>query len=733
MAEIGRNNNPGLLWIALTQSLLQPTVWFELAKGYGAEKLSWQAGYAARQAVRVDRGILPRVEALHLVGWQNEEIPPPLLGNGDVSETAGQIGRFRQQVTIYPGDWLTWLYLARLQEVAEGEAAAVHSLDRACSLEPIVGETLHFMGLWRLKGGNAPGAIAAFSRLLDIRPIRFGSMMYLGDALLRVGHEVAAEKAFARASLSENPVFLQTLAVRVYEHNYWQEAIELLEKALQIRPDTVPVLLKLAQIQADVYCLHDCRTTLSRLTALAPDNNEVRLLAARVRGLMGDAGEYLELMQQMYDTGGDPLSRLASSLAMTLLYQDDLTAEEVADRHRRLCAPITTAVEQKSTFTNVRSLERRLRIGYVTGDLHRQHPVNVFMLPVLLRHSHTDFEYFIYHTGTMCDGYTRQAMECADHWLEAAGMDDRALQSQIVADQIDILVDLAGHTSSHRLGVFALRAAPVQATFLGYPHSTGLSTIDWLIGDRVVSPPEQAHLFSEGLALMPDSVFCWASVDEYPLPPPRSIGEPVVFGSFNNAMKMSRRTINLWARVLHAVPGSQLLLKAPSLRDEAVQARFAALFAEQGITGDRLILRGPTGLADMMSEYGDMDIALDPTPYNGGTTTLQALWMGIPVVTLKGNNFVGRMGTSFLTSLGESEWVASTEDEYVAVAVRLASRYGTLRQDRPKLRVRMAASPLCEIESYVRHFEALLAGMWRGYCADDRSRLLQVPLPGGVV
>ena len=195
VAEIGRNNNPGLLWIALTQSLLQPTVWFELAKGYGAEKLPWQAGYAARQAVRVDGGILPRVEALHLVGWQTEEIPPPLLGNGDVSETAGQIGRFRQQVTIHPGDWLTWLYLARLQEVAEGEAAAVNSLDRACSLEPIVGETLHFMGLWRLKGGSAPGAIAAFSRLLDIRPIRFGSMMYLGEALLRVGHEVAAEKA----------------------------------------------------------------------------------------------------------------------------------------------------------------------------------------------------------------------------------------------------------------------------------------------------------------------------------------------------------------------------------------------------------------------------------------------------------------------------------------------------------------------------------------------------------
>ena len=152
------------------------------------------------------------------------------------------------------------------------------------------------------------------------------------------------------------------------------------------------------------------------------------------------------------------------------------------------------------------------------------------------------------------------------------------MQRAIVADQVDILIDLAGHTAGHRLGVFAMRAAPVQASFLGYPHSTGLSAIDWLIGDATVSPTEHAHLFSEGLAQLPDSVFCWAPVDGYPLPPPRPADAPVVFGSFNNAMKLSPGTVALWAKVLLAVPDARLLVKAPSTKDAAVQARFAVLF-----------------------------------------------------------------------------------------------------------------------------------------------------------
>lgn len=724
--ETTNSNDVATLWQQLRHAAAQPLVWLELARSYAAQELSWQAGYAARQALRLDASLRAQLQTLGIANWQDAAGGDGLLGRAELAQAAELALRFYASVKACAGDWLTWLYLARLQEMQAAPVYEKAALQHAQRLEPIPGESLHWMGVWRLNAGDAQGAVAALSGVLDVRPVRYGSMMYLGEALLRVGNVAAAEKAFERASLSNNPDFLLTLAARVYAHNYWQEAIAVLKNALALRPDSVPALLQLAKVQSEVYALADCRESLRRVQALEPGNREARLLEAGLMGRMGDAHAHLAILQAAYASSGDPLSRLASSVAMTSLYHDELSPEEVAALHRRMCAPIEAAVVRKTEFGNVRSASRRLRIGLVTGDLHRQHPVNIFMLPILLRHDREQLEICVYHTGTMHDEYTRRAQACAVRWLEAAALDDAALQQAIVADEVDILIDLAGHTSTHRLGVFAMRAAPVQATFLGYPHSTGLSTIDWLIGDATVSPAEHAHLFSEGLAQLPGSVFCWAPVDEYPLPPPRPADAPLVFGSFNNAMKLSPRTIALWAKVLQTVPDALLLLKAPSLRDEAVQARFTGLFAEQGIAAERLMFRGPSGLAEMMQEYRDLDIALDPLPYNGGTTTLQALWMGVPVVTLAGGNFVGRMGASFMKTLGRPEWVANDGAGYVEAAVRLARDRAALRVNRAQLRAQMAASPLCDIEAYVRHFEALLRQMWAVYCAGGGQRVIGV-------
>jgi predicted O-linked N-acetylglucosamine transferase (SPINDLY family) len=201
-----------------------------------------------------------------------------------------------------------------------------------------------------------------------------------------------------------------------------------------------------------------------------------------------------------------------------------------------------------------------------------------------------------------------------------------------------------------------------------------------------------------------------------------------VFGSFNNTLKLSPRTVALWAAVLRAVPDALLLLKAPSLRDPAVAARFAGLFAAHGIGRERLQFRGPSALEDMMQEYGDLDVALDPTPYNGGTTTLQALWMGVPVVSLTGANFVSRMGTSFMQSLGRPEWVAGDEAAYVAAAVALAEGRDAVRAGRARLREQMLASPLSDIDTYIGNFESMLKAMWTAYCKGDGCRLLPPPL-----
>jgi protein O-GlcNAc transferase len=717
------------LWQQLRRFPSRSSLWQDLAIWYAGRGLMAQAGYAARQALRLDASLLTQLQGLELGPWLDPAAADAWLVNATQADASAPAQRFADGLTQAPGDWLTWLYLARLGDVLGADKspeaqAGQQALSQAQSLEPIAGESLHWLGVWRLGAGDARGAITAFSMLLDLRPLRFGSMMYLGEALLRVGHVAAAQKAFARASRSHNPDFLQTLAARVYAHNYWQEAITILNKALDLRANSVPILLALAKIQSEVYALADCRESLRRIHALAPDHQEARLLAAGLQGRMGDAKGHLLTLQSALAAGADPLSRLASSVAMTALYHDAMSSTEVADLHRSLCAPIEAAVQEQTFFARPRSPGQRLCIGYVTGDLHRQHPVNIFMLPLLMRHDRARFKIHVYHTGTMHDEYTRQAQACADHWREAATLDDAALHRTIVADGVDILIDLAGHTASHRLGVFAMRAAPVQATFLGYPHSTGMSRIDWLIGDATVSPAEHHLLFSEGIAQLPGSVFCWAPVDDYSLPAPRASDAPLVLGSFNNAMKLSPKTIALWSRVLHALPDSQLLLKAPSLRDEAVQSRFLALFAEHGIGRERLWLRGPSGLAQMMQEYGDMDIALDPTPYNGGTTTLQALWMGVPVVALEGSNFVSRMGASFLRSLGQPGWVAGDEDGYVAAAVALAQQAAAVRQGRAALRQQMAGSALCDMDRYVLDFQGLLERMWAQHGAAEPLRLL---------
>ena len=738
-----------LPWQQLRHSAAQPAAWLALAQGYAKDGLPWQAGYAARQALRADASLLPILQKLDIAPWRDAAAGDGLLGRPTLAEAGSMAVRLHARLRASPGDWLTWLYLARLLEMPGAlddapmsDAAddvlptAQRALEQAMALEPIAGESLHWMGVWRLHAGAAERAVTALSGLLDIRPMRHGSMMYLGEALLRIGNVVAAEKAFARASMSTNCDFLLALAARVHAHNYWQEAIAVVQKVCAIKPDDLPILLTLAKMQSEVYALADCRATLSRALAIDPASQEARLLEAGLLGRMGDARGHLDTLQSAYAATGDPLSRMASSIAMTSLYQDCATPADVADiadLHRRLCAPIEAATMEKTDFTNLRTMHttgRKLRIGCVTGDLHRQHPVNIFMLPVLQRFDHARLEICIYYTGTTHDEYTRQAKACADRWLDAALLDDAALQAAIVADEVDILIDLAGHTATHRLGVFALRAAPVQATFLGYPHSTGLSRIDWIIGDATVSPADHAHLFAEGLAQMPDSVFCWSPVDGYPLPPARAADAPKVFGSFNNAMKLSPRTIALWARILHVVPDSLLLLKAPSLGDATVQARFAGLFAEQGIAADRLVFRGPSGLAAMMQAYGEIDVALDPTPYNGGTTTLQAMWMGLPVVTLEGRNFATRMGASFMQTLGRPEWIASDEAAYVEAAVRLMNEHVSLRTQRALLRAQMAASPLCDIEEYVRGFEALLQRMWAVHCNGEGQRVIGGPSHG---
>ena len=712
---------------ALRQNPAQGNAWLWLAGDYAQRALDMQADYAAVQALRCDASLQAGANAIRegLHGSRGADLLGQPFGEG----VPPLRERLAQEVQAVPGDWLTLLYLGRLMELS-GMQEAAQTIAQAVALEPIGGETLHWLGMWQLASGNSEGAVQRFAALLNCKPPRYGSMLYLGEALLRLGNTEAANKAFTRAAQSPSPAFLAMMADRVFALNYWDEALDLRRRVTELLPQDPAAWLALAELATNVYAYTLAAECLARVKALDPGNVQATHLQGHLLGRTQGAagGVYLDQMLALYENG-DPLSRLASAVAMTSLYDERSSADEVAELHRRVAAPIKAAFERKTAFTNRMTTGRRLRVGYVTGDLYARHPVNVFMLPVLQQHDHARFEICVYHTGTLFDAYSRQAQAACDHWTEANRLTDAALHEVIVRDEVDILVDLGGHTASHRLGTFAMGSAPVQATYLGYPHSTGLSFIDWLIGDATVSPAEHAHLFSEGIAQLPDSVFCWAPVDDYPLPAARPVEGPPVFGSFNSSIKIGPRTVALWSRVLHEVPGSRLLLKAPSLNNATVRNGFVASFQAHGIGADRLMLRGPSGLEHMMQEYGDMDIALDPTPYNGGTTSMQALWMGLPVVTLQGGNFVSRMGASFMGSLGRPEWVAGDEDAYVAIATQLAQSCATLRRGRAQLRREMQGSPLCDVQGHTRQLEALYEKMWEMRCTGSTGRLITLAAP----
>lgn len=351
----------------------------------------------------------------------------------------------------------------------------------------------------------------------------------------------------------------------------------------------------------------------------------------------------------------------------------------------------------------------KLRIGYVSPDF-RDHACAQFLEPVFRHHDRDQVEVVAYAETRGSDAVTERFRHLATRWRATEALDDHALADMIRSDGIDVLVDLAGHSGGNRLGAVALRAAPVAVGWLGFNASTGLSAIDWRLCDPWIAPPGFEANFSEALWRLDRVCHCWEPPADAPTPGP--LGTAPTFGSFNNLSKLSPATTALWARVLSAVPESRLMLKAPSSGERATQRRVLAQFAGAGISSDRIAFAPwAESRADHLASYGAVDVALDPLPYNGTTTTCEALWMGVPVVTLPGRRMIGRIGSSLLSAIGLSEGIAVNAEDYVARARQLIRDRSALQQLRASLRARIAASPLCDGVGFTRGLERAFRAM----------------------
>jgi protein O-GlcNAc transferase len=372
---------------------------------------------------------------------------------------------------------------------------------------------------------------------------------------------------------------------------------------------------------------------------------------------------------------------------------------------------------QWESHANDRSPDRPLRIGFVSSGFNA-HIVGHFLRGVIRAlTARADVEAWLYANSATTDWLTAELRQSTGRWRDIASLGDHEAAARIRADRIDILIDLNGHTPGHRLLVFALRPAPIQVSWLDYFDTTGLEAMDYLITDPVSSPVDGAQRFVERLICMPSVRFCFTPPPFAPqvAPPPALRRGRIAFGSFTRADKISADVLALWARILAAVPASTLILKGETLKFPKVRERFERGLSEQGIEPGRVELRTPSSHKELLAEYADVDVALDPFPYNGGATTCDAMWMGVPVVARLGTSMISRQSAMMLHAVGMKELIARDDDEYVDIAAGIASDLPRLQSLRRELRSAMAASPLCDAESFAETLVQRLRRAWHDW------------------
>ncbi|MEM1081535.1 MAG: hypothetical protein AAGH65_08125, partial [Pseudomonadota bacterium] len=521
-----------------------------------------------------------------------------------------------------------------------------------------------------------------------------------------------------------------------------------LEQAIRLLDDTDPVLQRgTAATQAAVSLINAERmdagvALLKAIAAQRPDEPHVQMNAgyalAKASHHEQAVGYYRRAMQidptssdaligaanglinaGLQDQGmalyqvalDDPVHqrKAISAYLMALLYQPLVSAEDKAAAHQHWSALLIDDSSGDSMDDSIDGppaarpspISGSLRVAYITPDASANHPVAQFMAEVFKAHAGMGIEQHLYWNA---DVQPKQLdwVDPAVHQRVVFDDDDRTLRDQIRTDRIDLVIDLAGHTRANRLALFARGIGVPSASFIGYPHSTGLQGMAYLIADPVVCPPSSVHLCSETVVRLPDCFLCFAPSDQMPLPKQNRRAGPVVFGSLNHLPKLGSSTLELWASVLRAVPHSRLLLKCGPFAETRVRDRFERRLAEFGVDAERIELQGPEPFAKAMRAYDQIDIALDPLPYNGGTTSAHALWMGVPVITWLGGNFCGRMGASMNAAAGQQENTAISAEQYVARAVELAASPDQLREARMVRHEQVRQSRLCDLERYAQ-------------------------------
>jgi predicted O-linked N-acetylglucosamine transferase (SPINDLY family) len=571
-----------------------------------------------------------------------------------------------------------------LREHQAGRLDAAEQIYRQIlAVEPRHADALHLLGVVAHQRGQHAAAIDYIGRAIAVGGDAVAYHTNLGSAYQAWGKYAEAEACHRRA-LELDPALAEAhnnLGNALIHQGKHEEAAAVLRRALECKPDCAEAHNNLGNVWKDQGNLDEAVACYRRAAQARPD----------------------------FATA---LSNLINTLYYCPAYDAAAIYEEQRRWNRRYAQPLAKFIRPHD---NDRSPDRRLRVGYVSPDF-RRHPVGRFMLPLLESHDHAGFEIFCYASPQVPDAITARCRAAADVWRPMLGRSDEEVAETVRQDRIDILVDLTMHLANHRLLVFARKPAPVQVTYLAYCGTTGLETIDYRLTDPYLDPPGgDERFYSEESFRLPETYWCYRPEEEAPpegLLPALAAGH-VTFGCLNNFCKVTEPTLAAWSRLLQALPRSRLLLHthAGSHRD-----RVREYLLGQGIAPERLTLVELLPAVKYLRIYRQIDVALDPFPYGGGTTTCDALWMGVPVVSLAGPMAVGRGGLSILSNLGLAELVARDDQQYVRIAAELAGDLPRLEGLRATLRARMRGSPLMDAPRFAGNVENAYRSMWRRWC-----------------
>lgn len=536
-----------------------------------------------------------------------------------------------------------------------------------------------------------------------------GQQLALAESALSLGDLPRARSALAPLLAGARPpATALDIAARVaMQAGDYPLASDYFERLTRIRPEDPALHYNLGTALGVSGRLEEAVAAFRRALALKPDLRFVYPNLGHALRDLGRTAEAIECYNQAFALPGAEVATM-SQILLSMQFFSESDHERLFAMHRQLGARI----ERLHLRLEPRPLRvepaRRLRIGYLSPRFSRE-IVGYFFRPLLQHHDRDRFEVFLYNATERTDDLTGELAAMADHWIEVADRSDSEICQRIATDGIDILVDLAGHAPENRIGVFARKPAPVQVTMLDYFDTTGLSTMDYYVTDHFSSPAGGPQRFTESLLYLQRPRLVYQPPDYAPEVTLRtSMDAPLVFGSFNRHQKIVPKVVAAWSRVLQAVPGSRLVLKGGVFGGAEGQAQFRSRFADCGLDPARLEFRDRSPHADMLAQYGDIDIALDTFPYNGGLTTCEALWMGTPVLTVLGERIISRQTAGMLASMDLEGFTAADVDGLVELARHWAARRESLRELRLGLRHRMAASPLTDAAAYAADFEGQL-------------------------